>query len=158
MSRIRGSDTRIELLVRRALHARGFRFRLGGGGLPGRPDLVLPRYRTVVFVHGCFWHAHDCPLFRLPKTRIEFWRIKMESNRSRDTRALRDLEKLGWHPLVVWECSLRGVDEVTRQMFFDKLAEEIRSTDESWDGRSGSPRRRKANDTEPLRRIHMDDD
>ena len=127
MSRIRGSNTKLELLVRRALHARGFRYRLRGAGLPGRPDLVLPRYRTAIFVHGCFWHAHACPLFRLPKTRPEFWRTKLESNQTRDERALEALRQMGWHSYVVWECSLRNVDEAGRAAFFDKLARQIRS-------------------------------
>lgn len=107
MSRIRGSDTKIELLVRKALHARGFRYRLGGAGLPGRPDIVLPRYKAVVFVHGCFWHGHECALFRLPKTRSEFWRSKIQSNQQRDKRVLQQLQQMGWRTKVVWECSLR---------------------------------------------------
>jgi DNA mismatch endonuclease, patch repair protein len=127
MSGIRGSNTKPELQVRRALHARGLRFRLGGAGLPGRPDIVLPRYRTAVFVHGCFWHGHHCPLFRLPQTRPEFWRTKIESNRARDQRALEKLAEMGWHAFVVWECSLRGVGEADRAMFFDELADQIRS-------------------------------
>lgn len=108
MSRIKGKDTKIELEVRRGLHALGFRYRLGGAGLPGRPDIVLPKYRTVVFVHGCFWHGHDCPLFRLPKTRTEFWRSKIGSNRERDRRVRKDLESTGWRVLEIWECQLRG--------------------------------------------------
>jgi DNA mismatch endonuclease (patch repair protein) len=127
MSRIRGSNTKLEMLVRRALHARGFRYRLGGVGLPGRPDLVLPRYRTAIFVHGCFWHGHDCPLFRLPKTRPEFWRNKIESNQARDERALEKLTQMGWHACVAWECSLRGVDESERVTYFDDLSKQIRS-------------------------------
>lgn len=108
MSRIKGKDTKIELEVRRGLHALGFRYRLGGAGLPGRPDIVLPKYRTVVFVHGCFWHRHDCHLFRLPKTRTEFWRAKIEANRVRDSRNERELHAQGWDIEVVWECQLRG--------------------------------------------------
>lgn len=128
MSGIRGSNTKLELLVRRALHAKGFRYRLGGAGLPGRPDIVLPRYRTAVFVHGCFWHGHSCPLFRLPKTRPEFWRNKIESNQARDVSVLEQLAEMGWHSHVVWECSLRGIGETERARFFDTLAEQIRST------------------------------
>ncbi|HEY0502907.1 MAG TPA: very short patch repair endonuclease [Lysobacter sp.] len=126
MSRIRGADTKIELLVRRALHARGFRYRLGGAGLPGRPDIVLPKYRTVVFVHGCFWHGHNCHLFRLPKTRSEFWREKIASNRRRDMRSLVELKNSGWRPLEVWECSLRGRPEEDQRRFLDELASVIR--------------------------------
>ena len=127
MSRIRGSNTKIELLVRRALHAKGMRFRLGGAGLPGRPDLVLPRHRTVVFVHGCFWHGHDCSLFRLPKTRTDFWRQKIVGNKARDARTSRELNEIGWRVLIVWECSLRNVGEVERAQLFESLALQINS-------------------------------
>lgn len=126
MSGIRGRDTRIELTVRRALHARGFRYRLGGAGLPGKPDLVLPKYKTVIFVNGCFWHGHNCPLFRMPGTRPEFWQAKIESNRNRDERVLGQLADMGWHVFVVWECSLRGVGEPERMLFFDDLSHQIR--------------------------------
>lgn len=126
MSRIRGKDTKIELEVRHGLHALGLRYRLGGAGLPGRPDIVLPKYRTVVFVHGCFWHGHDCHLFRLPKTRTEFWRAKIDANRARDNRVTEQLQSLGWHVIELWECSLRGVSLPQQQQVFDQLAEYIR--------------------------------
>lgn len=129
MSRIRGTNTKLEVLVRSALHARGFRYRLGGAGLPGKPDIVLPKYGTVVFVHGCFWHGHNCPLYRLPKTRPEFWAAKIESNKARDARVESQLRESGWRVELVWECSLRGVKETDRALFFDQLAERIRSTD-----------------------------
>ena len=130
MSGIRGSNTKLELLVRRALHARGLRYRLGGAGLPGRPDLVLPRYQVALFVHGCFWHGHDCSLVRLPTTRTEFWQQKIESNRSRDKRVLRQLADMGWRTGVVWECSLRGVSEFDRSTFFETLSNWIRTSAE----------------------------
>ena len=110
MSRVRNRDTRIELVVRKALHAMGFRYRLGGAGLPGRPDIVLPRYRAVVQIHGCFWHGHDCHLFRLPKTRSEFWASKIDANRKRDARTEALLADAGWRVAVIWECALRGND------------------------------------------------
>jgi DNA mismatch endonuclease, patch repair protein len=108
MSRIRGSDTKPELTLRRGLHALGFRFRLQGKGLPGRPDLVFPGLRTVIFVHGCFWHGHSCPMFKLPATRTAFWRDKIHANRNRDDRAVKALTAAGWRVLAVWECALRG--------------------------------------------------
>lgn len=108
MSRVRSKHSAAELTVRSALHARGFRFRLHRADLPGKPDVVLPRYRAVVMVHGCFWHGHDCRLFRLPSTRTEFWAKKIAGNRSRDAAALAHLNKLGWRSATVWECALRG--------------------------------------------------
>ena len=108
MSRIRGRDTKPEMLVRRGLHAYGFRYRLQVRELPGRPDLTFPRYRAVIFVHGCFWHGHDCPMFTLPSTRREFWETKIAGNRARDERAVASLLESGWRIANVWECSLRG--------------------------------------------------
>jgi DNA mismatch endonuclease (patch repair protein) len=108
MSRIRGKDTKPELVLRRGLHALGFRFRLHRKDLPGRPDMVFPRYRAAVLVHGCFWHAHGCPLFKWPATRREFWAAKIEGNRARDLRDLAGLAAAGWRVLVVWECALKG--------------------------------------------------
>ena len=108
MSRIRGANTRPELLLRRGLHARGLRFRLHRKDLPGKPDLVFPKRRAVILVHGCFWHGHGCPMFKLPATRAEFWRSKIAGNQERDRNAIAALRAGGWRILVVWECSLRG--------------------------------------------------
>lgn len=108
MSRIRGRDTRPEMIIRRGLHALGFRYKLQDRTLPGRPDLVFPRYRAVIFVHGCFWHGHDCRLFTHPATRQEFWESKIASNRNRDRCAEEALIGLAWRVANVWECSLRG--------------------------------------------------
>lgn len=127
MSRIRGKDTGIEVTVRKGLHHLGFRYLLGGGGLLGRPDIVLPKYRTVVFVHGCFWHGHDCPLYRLPKTRTAFWQAKVEANRERDRRVQEALARSEWRTIVVWECSLRGRSEADKKLTVRILAKEIRS-------------------------------
>jgi len=126
MSRIRGKDTKIEVEVRKGLHALGFRYRLGGAGLPGRPDIVLPKYRTVVLVHGCFWHQHDCHLFRLPKTRQDFWKDKVDANRARDQRVLSELSQLGWHVETIWECQLRGEKRATVEQLICKLGQSIR--------------------------------
>lgn len=108
MSGIRGKDTKPELLIRRGLHALGYRYRLHDPKLPGRPDLVFARHKAVIFVHGCFWHGHDCPLFRLPSTRTDFWKGKIQGNRNRDDRAVASLMSQGWRVAVVWECALRG--------------------------------------------------
>lgn len=108
MSGIRSKDTRIEIRLRQALHARGFRYRLHVREIPGSPDLVLPKYAATVFVNGCFWHGHNCELFRLPATRTDFWRRKIEANVARDRVVKTNLAKLGWRQFVIWECSIRG--------------------------------------------------
>lgn len=119
MSRIRGRDTKPEMLVRQGLHARGLRYRLHDRKLPGRPDLVFPRHGAVVFVHGCFWHAHGCALSKLPATRQDFWKKKLEGNVTRDRRAVDALLASGWRVLVIWECALRGAG---RRMEGDVMA------------------------------------
>lgn len=108
MSRIRGKDTGPEKTVRSLLHRLGYRFRLQRKDLPGRPDIVLPKYRTVIFVHGCFWHSHGCKDSGIPKTNPDFWREKLELNKLRDERNRLKLEELGWKVLVVWECELKA--------------------------------------------------
>lgn len=105
MSRIRGKDTRPELRVRSALHRLGYRFRLNRRDLPGKPDIVLPRYQTVIFVHGCFWHRHPgCRFAYTPKSRVEFWQAKFERNVERHREVEEELTTLGWRVLVIWEC------------------------------------------------------
>ena len=113
MSGIRGKNTRPEIAIRRCLFARGFRYRLHARGLPGRPDMVLAKYRAAVFVHGCFWHGHDCRLFRMPASNRTFWAAKIEGNRARDREVLEKLAQTGWRTLVIWECSFRDRDEET---------------------------------------------
>lgn len=113
MAGIRGKNTRPELLLRSALHAQGIRFRLHRKDLPGKPDLVFPRYRAVLFVNGCFWHGHDCHLFRWPKTREDFWRDKIGKNVDRDTRNRSALLQLGWRFATVWECSMKGPQRIS---------------------------------------------
>nr|WP_170335650.1 very short patch repair endonuclease [Ruegeria arenilitoris] len=108
MAAIRGEDTKPELIIRRGLHARGFRYRLHGRKLPGRPDLVLPKYQAVIFVNGCFWHGHQCPLFKWPKTREEFWRNKIGGNVARDQKNFAALQAADWRVATVWECALKG--------------------------------------------------
>jgi DNA mismatch endonuclease, patch repair protein len=107
MAGIKGQNTKPELFVRKALHALGFRYRLGGSGLPGKPDLIFPSRQTVVFVHGCFWHCHHCKYFKWPSSNQQFWRQKLEANSSRDELTKRQLSRLGWRVLTVWECELR---------------------------------------------------
>jgi DNA mismatch endonuclease (patch repair protein) len=115
MSRIRGKDTTPELVVRRALHALGYRFRLHGRKLPGRPDVVLPKYRTVVFVHGCFWHRHrNCKNCTTPTNRRAWWVKKLEGNAGRDKVNRQALRQLGWNVVVVWECESEKPNFVTR--------------------------------------------
>ena len=109
MSGVRVAGTQPELVVRRFLHHRGFRYRLNVANLPGRPDLVLPKHKAAIFVNGCFWHAHaGCHLFRLPKSRREFWQQKLMSNRARDTRNYSELSGQGRRVATVWECATRG--------------------------------------------------
>lgn len=108
MAGIGPANTRPEMLLRRGLHALGWRYRLHDRRLPGRPDLVFPSRRAVIFVNGCFWHGHDCHLFKWPKSREQFWRDKLEGNIRRDLRARRALKALGWRVLDVWECTLKG--------------------------------------------------
>ena len=108
MSRIRGKNTKPERVLREGLHALGLRFRLHARTLPGRPDLVFPKYRAAVFVHGCFWHGHGCQLSTTPATRRAFWTKKILDTRKRDTRAALTLNEAGWRVLTVWECGLRG--------------------------------------------------
>lgn len=109
MSRVRGKNTAAEMVVRRLVHGMGYRYRLHGGELPGRPDLVFGKRRRVIFVHGCFWHRHansSCKLARLPKSRLDFWLPKLEANRARDLKNQQRLEALGWQYMVIWECEL----------------------------------------------------
>jgi DNA mismatch endonuclease (patch repair protein) len=108
MSRIRATDTRPEMIIRRGLHALGLRFRLHDRRLPGSPDLVFPGRHALIFVHGCFWHGHSCPLFRLPATRPEFWAAKIARNRERDAAAASAARDQEWRVLTIWECAMRG--------------------------------------------------
>ena len=105
MSRIRSTDTSLELLVRKHLFARGYRYRIHFK-LPGKPDIVFPRLKIAIFVNGCFWHFHGCRLSTIPKTRTDFWTEKLKKNKERDNRNIKELEKLGWNVITLWECSL----------------------------------------------------
>lgn len=107
MSGIRGKDTKPELLIRSLLHRRGFRFRLHVKNMPGKPDLVLRRYGAVILIHGCFWHGHDCPAFKWPSSRVDFWRTKILRNQENDRKAKQRLAEMGWRVLTIWECAMR---------------------------------------------------
>jgi len=108
MAGIRGKDTKPELIMRRGLHAAGFRFRLHDRTLPGKPDIVFPKYNAVLFAHGCFWHGHDCHLFKWPSTRPDFWRTKIYRNREVDQLVSAALRETEWRQGIVWECALKG--------------------------------------------------
>lgn len=122
MSGIRGSDTRPEMLIRRELHRRGFRYRLHVDTLPGKPDLVFPKYSAVLFVHGCFWHHHDCHLFKWPKTRPDFWQKKIEGNKQRDRRNRDTLTESGWRVARVWECAIKGKSRKPLDLIISQVA------------------------------------
>ncbi|RGP17299.1 very short patch repair endonuclease [Parabacteroides gordonii] len=108
MSRNKGKDTKPEIIVRKYLFSQGLRFRKNDRRYPGQPDIVLPKYRTIIFIHGCFWHQHkDCPHFSMPKVRIDFWQAKFDKNKQRDAWNIEKLESLGWRVIVVWECELK---------------------------------------------------
>lgn len=127
MRGIRGTNTRPEIAVRRLLHAAGYRFRIHVRSLPGRPDIVLRRHHAVVLVHGCFWHGHDCPLFRIPGTRTQFWTAKIERNRANDARTIKALRGNGWRIAQVWECALKGRGRLDPERLAARLTRWIES-------------------------------
>ena len=116
MSKISGKETKPEIIVRKYLFSKGFRFRKNDKRLPGKPDIVLSKYRTVIFVHGCFWHGHDCKAGKLPKTRKDFWNKKISDNRKRDFRNIMEMQEQGWHVIIVWECDLKNKSKFESRM------------------------------------------
>lgn len=120
MAGIRGKNTKPEMIVRRGLHRLGFRFLVHDKRLPGKPDLVFPKWRSAIFVNGCFWHGHDCHLFKLPSTRTEFWRDKISANKRRDKAALTNIEKMGWRALSVWECEIKNRSKEEVEALLDR--------------------------------------
>lgn len=116
MGRIRSRNSQPELLLRQVLTSIGYRYRLHGKSLPGRPDVVFTARRAAIFMHGCFWHSHSCSAGRVPKTRPEFWRAKLEANMARDTRQLAELERVGWRTLVLWECEMKDLGAVGQRV------------------------------------------
>jgi DNA mismatch endonuclease (patch repair protein) len=130
MSAIRGKNTKPELVVRKLLFSRGFRYRLHVKTLPGAPDIVLRKYRVAILVHGCFWHGHDCYLFRWPATRREFWKSKIEQNIARDQRNILLLRSAGWRVICVWECAVKGRLRWDGAALGDLLSERITAVEE----------------------------
>ncbi len=123
MSSIRGKNTKPEMTIRKGLYARGFRYRLHSKHLPGKPDLVFTRYKSVIFVHGCFWHHHDCRLFKWPKSNQDFWREKITANTVRDRKYYRLLIDRGWRIMILWECSIKGKKEQQIAKVLDNLSD-----------------------------------
>jgi len=123
MGQIRSKNTKPEKILRSALFKAGYRFRVHKVGLPGKPDIVLPKYKTVIFVHGCFWHYHkNCPEGRIPKSNSEFWEKKLLKNIDRDNKNVHDLEKLGWNVTVIWECELKNDKAISNRIEQLKIA------------------------------------
>ena len=131
MSGIRGKDTKPEMLLRKGLHRLGFRFRLHDRNLPGKPDLVFPKYRAVIFAHGCFWHGHDCHLFKWPSSNVDFWKEKIGRNVAHDAKAMEALLSAGWRVATVWECALKGKTRIGEGEAVQKLSRWLISEEET---------------------------
>jgi DNA mismatch endonuclease, patch repair protein len=127
MAGIRGRDTKPELILRKGLHRRGFRYRLHAKELPGKPDLVFPKYRAVIFAHGCFWHGHECPIFKWPSTRADFWKAKIIGNKESDYRVRNNLLSNNWRVMIVWECALRARQNSAAETVIGKCAKWLHS-------------------------------
>lgn len=123
MSGIKGQDTKAELLIRKGLHNLGFRYRIHYKKLPGKPDIVFPKYKAIILINGCFWHGHHCHLFKWPSTRNEFWKTKIEGTMGRDKRNIAYYHESGWRVLVIWECALKGKTRIP----IDQLLPQITS-------------------------------
>jgi DNA mismatch endonuclease (patch repair protein) len=138
MAGIRSANTRPEIAIRSALHAKGFRYRLHPRNLPGKPDMAFPRYRTALFVNGCFWHGHDCHLFRVPGTRTDFWSGKIQRNRERDAVVRQQLQAQGWRVLTIWECAIRGREAKGLPRVVAEAAKWLKSAETVCDIRGGA--------------------
>lgn len=127
MAAVKSNDTKPEMIVRRYLHSLGFRYGLHNKKLPGSPDIILRRFKTVIFINGCFWHGHEnCNNYRMPKSNVDFWQSKINRNRARDERNLNDLQKLGWRVIVIWECQLKTKE--LREQTFHEILNILKST------------------------------
>lgn len=124
MSKISSKDTKPEILVRKFLFSKGFRYRINVKTLPGKPDIVLPKYKTIIFVNGCFWHGHNCKKGKLPSSNTDFWKEKISNNKSRDTKNSDLLVKLGWKVIIIWQCEISKIDNRTK--ILNKLLEDIK--------------------------------
>lgn len=124
MSKISGKNTKPEILVRKFLFSKGFRYRINVKTLPGKPDIVLPKYKTVIFINGCFWHGHNCKKGKLPSSNIDFWKEKISNNKSRDDKNSDLLVKLGWKVIIIWQCEISNIDN--RIKILNKLLEDIK--------------------------------
>lgn len=124
MSKISSKDTKPEILVRKFLFSKGFRYRINVKTLPGKPDIVLPKYKTIIFVNGCFWHGHNCKKGKLPSSNTDFWKEKISNNKSRDAKNFDLLVKLGWKVIIIWQCEISKIDNRTK--ILNKLLEDIK--------------------------------
>ncbi|WP_074906646.1 very short patch repair endonuclease [Nitrosomonas communis] len=127
MAAIKGKNTKSEIWLRKRLHACGFRYRLNLKELPGKPDIVLPKYKAAIFVHGCFWHMHHCHQFRLPATRTEWWEKKLTLNQGRDLNAQAKLRNSGWRVLIIWECAIKGRNRLPEEDLISEISSWIRN-------------------------------
>lgn len=129
MAGIRSKDTKPEMILRKGLHSLGFRYRLHDKNLPGKPDMVFPKYNAVIFAHGCFWHGHSCYLFKWPASNTEFWRTKITRNMELDREHLVQLQEMGWRTGVIWECSLKGKYRINTEEVVELCAQWLQTTD-----------------------------
>lgn len=127
MSGIRSKNTKPEIIIRSALHRKGLRYRIHVKSLPGSPDIVLKKFKAVIFVNGCFWHGHPCHLFKIPSSKIEFWKNKIYRNKDIDTKSIESLLKLGWKVCLIWECAIKGKTKLDFQTLIDSCVEWIYS-------------------------------
>jgi DNA mismatch endonuclease (patch repair protein) len=127
MSQIKGKNTKIEILIRSALHRNGFRFRVNQSDLPGKPDIVLSKYKAIILVHGCFWHYHGCRYSKIPETRHNWWKDKLSANKGRDIRIIKELTTLGWRVLIVWECAIKYASKESLKKTLERIESWINS-------------------------------
>src|SRR5579862_6612499 len=139
MAGIRGKNTKPEIILRKGLHRRGFRYGLHSADVPGKPDMVFRSRRAAIFVHGCFWHGHNCRFFRLPGTRSEFWQKKIDSNRARDITVAKQLRAAGWRYMVIWECAIRGQKERVVERVLKQASLWLRSGTQNAEIKGGQP-------------------